>query len=74
MNNHTSHPAIEFRDVSIAFDGDVLLDHISFTVPRGKMRILIGPSKSGKTTMMKTWPDNLAFPVFNSKLYPRAQL
>jgi phospholipid/cholesterol/gamma-HCH transport system ATP-binding protein len=53
MNNHTSHPAIEFRDVSIAFDGDVLLDHISFTVPRGEMRILIGPSKSGKTTIMK---------------------
>src|SRR5512145_3374781 len=36
MNNHTSHPAIEFRDVSLAFDGDVLLDHISFTVPRGE--------------------------------------
>jgi hypothetical protein len=32
MNNHTSHPAIEFRDVSLAFDGDMLLDHISFTV------------------------------------------
>jgi phospholipid/cholesterol/gamma-HCH transport system ATP-binding protein len=53
MNNHTSHPAIEFRDVSLAFDGDVLLDHISFTIPRGEMRILIGPSKCGKSTVMK---------------------
>src|SRR5215471_12907023 len=53
MNNHTSHPAIEFRDVFLAFDGVLLLDHISFTIPRGEMRILIGPSKSGKSTVMK---------------------
>jgi len=46
-------PAIEFRDVSIAFDDRVLLDRISFTIRRGEMGILIGPSKSGKSTILK---------------------
>lgn len=53
MNHRTSLPAIEFRDVSIAFDGQALLDRISFAVPPGEMRILIGPSKSGKSTIIK---------------------
>ncbi len=45
--------AIEFRAVSLAFDDRVLLDRISFTVPRGAMRILIGPSNCGKSTILK---------------------
>jgi phospholipid/cholesterol/gamma-HCH transport system ATP-binding protein len=46
-------PAIEFRDVSIAFDDRVLLDRISFTVPHGGMKILVGPSNCGKSTIIK---------------------
>ncbi len=45
--------AIEFRDVSLAFDDRTLLDQISFTVPRGEMRIIIGPSNCGKSTIIK---------------------
>jgi len=45
--------AIEFQDVSIAFDERVLLDRISFTVPFGGMKIIVGPSNSGKTTIIK---------------------
>lgn len=49
-----SHPAaLEFRDVTLAFDDRVLLDRISFTVPHGAMRILIGPSNCGKSTIIK---------------------
>ncbi len=45
--------AIEFQDVSIAFDDRVLLDRINFTVPSGGMKILVGPSNCGKTTIIK---------------------
>lgn len=48
-----SIPAIEFRDVSLAFDTSPLLERISFTVPRGQMRIIIGPSNCGKSTIIK---------------------
>ncbi|MCI0337477.1 MAG: ATP-binding cassette domain-containing protein [Acidobacteria bacterium] len=46
-------PAIEFRDVSIAFDDRVLLDRINFIVPSGGMKIIVGPSNCGKTTIIK---------------------
>ncbi|MDX2029032.1 MAG: ATP-binding cassette domain-containing protein [Blastocatellia bacterium] len=49
----TSTPAIEFRDVSLSFDNRVLLDAISFVVPRGEMRIIIGPSNCGKSTVLR---------------------
>lgn len=48
-----SAAAIEFRDVSISFDGDRVLDRISFTVPYGEMRVIVGPSNSGKSTLLK---------------------
>jgi len=44
---------LEFREVSISFDDRPLLEHISFTVPRGAMRILVGPSNCGKSTILK---------------------
>lgn len=48
-----STAAIEFEDVSISFDGRRVLDRISFTVPRGEMRVILGPSNSGKSTLLK---------------------
>lgn len=45
--------ALEFREVSISFDDRPLLDCISFRVPRGAMRILVGPSNCGKSTILK---------------------
>lgn len=46
-------PALEFRTVTISFDAPPILDGISFSVPRGEMRILIGPSNCGKSTIIK---------------------
>lgn len=46
-------PALEFRDVSIAFDEKSLLDGISFVIPRGQMRIVLGPSNCGKSTLIR---------------------
>lgn len=45
-------PAIEFRDVKLAFDEQVVLDGISFTVRRGETKIVLGGSGSGKSTII----------------------
>lgn len=49
----SSLPAIEFRDVSLAYDERVLLDNVSFAIGKGEMRILVGPSNCGKSTIIK---------------------
>lgn len=46
-------PAIEFRDVELAFDDRVILDNISFTIRRGETKIVLGGSGSGKSTIIK---------------------
>jgi phospholipid/cholesterol/gamma-HCH transport system ATP-binding protein len=46
-------PAIEFRDVLLAFDDRVVLDHLSFKVMKGETRIILGGSGGGKSTIIK---------------------
>ena len=45
-------PAIEFREVELAFDEQVVLDGISFKVRRGETKIVLGGSGSGKSTII----------------------
>jgi phospholipid/cholesterol/gamma-HCH transport system ATP-binding protein len=45
--------AVEFHDVSLAFDDHVVLDNLSFSVPHGSMRILLGASGAGKSVVLK---------------------
>src|SRR6202158_5241717 len=45
--------AIEFDNVSIAFDEKVVLDGISFQLQRGETKALFGVAGSGKSTMLK---------------------
>ncbi|HSU26430.1 MAG TPA: ATP-binding cassette domain-containing protein [Pyrinomonadaceae bacterium] len=45
-------PAIEFRDVVLAFDDQVVLDGISFIVRKGETKIVLGGSGSGKSTII----------------------
>jgi len=46
-------PAIEFRDVVLAYDDKVILDGISFTVRPGETKIVLGGSGTGKSTILK---------------------
>lgn len=46
-------PAVEFKNVSLAFDEKVVLRDVSLVIPRGDMRILLGRSGSGKSVLLK---------------------
>lgn len=49
---------IDFEDVVFAYPGtgQNAVDHVSFSVPRGKMYALVGPSGGGKTTIARLIP------------------
>jgi phospholipid/cholesterol/gamma-HCH transport system ATP-binding protein len=45
--------AVEFDNVSLAFDDLVVLRDLSFQVPKGSMRIILGASGAGKSLILK---------------------
>ena len=51
--NHQIVPRIEFRHVSLAFDDQVVLDNVSFTVAPGEMKLMLGESGGGKSMILK---------------------
>jgi phospholipid/cholesterol/gamma-HCH transport system ATP-binding protein len=46
-------PVVEFRNVSIGFNGPPVLDNITFSVAPGETRILLGPAGVGKSVLLK---------------------
>jgi len=52
-DSHRIVPAIEFRDVVLAFDERVILNRLSFKVMKGETKIILGGSGGGKSTIIK---------------------
>src|SRR2546430_6251360 len=46
-------PAIEFREVLLAFDARKVLDGLSFKVMKGETKLILGGSGGGKSTIIK---------------------
>ena len=46
-------PAVAFDGVTLSFDDNVVLRDISFSVPRGRMLVVLGASGSGKSVLLK---------------------
>jgi phospholipid/cholesterol/gamma-HCH transport system ATP-binding protein len=46
-------PAIEFREVDLAFDDRQVLNRLSFRVMKGETKIILGGSGGGKSTIIK---------------------
>jgi len=49
-----AEPVVEFRGVTVSFDGPPVLNDISFSVAPGETRILLGPAGVGKSVLLKT--------------------
>jgi len=49
----TDEPVIVFDGVSLAFDDKVILDGISFTLLPGRLKVILGASGSGKSTILR---------------------
>jgi phospholipid/cholesterol/gamma-HCH transport system ATP-binding protein len=45
--------ALQFKDVTVDFDGNLALNSVSFDVSHGESRIILGAAGSGKTTLLK---------------------
>lgn len=46
-------PVLAFKDVSIQFERNKVLDSVSFSVARGETCVLLGPAGSGKSVLLK---------------------
>jgi len=55
MTAHTTaDPCIEFDDVVAGYKDFMILNNLSFKVPKGSITLLIGPNGAGKSTVLKT--------------------
>ena len=45
---------IQCRDLSLGYEGDVIVRGLSFDVRKGDYLYIVGENGSGKTTLMKT--------------------
>lgn len=46
-------PIIEAKEINFSYGGNVVLDHVSFTVEKGDYVGIVGPNGGGKTTLLK---------------------
>src|SRR5690625_2378645 len=52
MNNKPAS-AIVIKDVTLRLGGRVILERLSASIPAGKVTAVLGPSRAGKTTLMR---------------------
>src|SRR5689334_3466377 len=71
-------PVLEVKNVSIAFDGNVVLHDVSFTVNNGETCVLLGPAGGGKSVLLKLinglmLPDSGSIKVFGQEVTTMTQ-
>ena len=48
-----AEPVIAFEEVSLAFDDKIVLDRVSFTLQPGDLKVFLGASGAGKSTVLR---------------------
>ncbi len=48
-----AQPVLEVRDLTVLYDADAGIEHVSFAVQAGESVAVIGPNGAGKSTLMK---------------------
>ncbi len=43
---------LEIQDLTVSFDGFKALNHLTFSMNPGELRVIIGPNGAGKTTFL----------------------
>lgn len=49
----TGTPGLLFEDISVAFGDQTVLDRASWSIPAGDLGVLLGPSGSGKSSLLR---------------------
>ncbi|HXB66642.1 MAG TPA: ATP-binding cassette domain-containing protein [Candidatus Acidoferrales bacterium] len=49
-----NQPVLRFDDVTVSFDGEVVLAGVSFAASESESRVILGAAGSGKTVLLKT--------------------
>jgi phospholipid/cholesterol/gamma-HCH transport system ATP-binding protein len=68
-----AEPVLDFRDVSISFPGNPVLEDITFKVAPNETRVLLGPAGVGKSVLLKLangllCPDAGSIHLFGSEI------
>ena len=45
---------LQCSDVSLGYEGKVIMEHLNFTVNQGDYLYIVGENGAGKSTLMKT--------------------
>jgi phospholipid/cholesterol/gamma-HCH transport system ATP-binding protein len=65
-------PLVELRQVSKAFGDNIILDKLDLTIYRGEAVVIIGPSGTGKSTVLRLIAGLI--PPDNGEIYLKGQL
>ena len=52
-DDRAGDPVVVFKDVSLAFDDKVILKRVSFRLMPGQLKVILGASGAGKSTILK---------------------
>ena len=53
MHNHAIMMQLEVNEVTVAYDGKVVIEQVSFALEPGRIGCLLGPSGCGKTSLLR---------------------
>ena len=53
MSDAQTPPVLEAQDIALVLGGKTIIDGVGFSVRRGEMKVLIGPSGGGKSSLLQ---------------------